>query len=393
MHDVFPDLTEPAFWHRPDVHEAIAALRARGNVHRHPTADEGPICSVLDYATAMVVLGNHTAFSNEGGALLGTRGRTPLGVGKMMALTDPPCHHELRAPAIPFFSAQRVASLEPYIRAIVVGLVERAIAQREVEFIRGVASPLPAAVMCDLFGVPASDRETVVQMCDDAFLGASPQHRSIGHQRLLAYLFDLVEARREQPGQDVLSALATCTIGGARLKAQDVVLNCDNILVGGIQTVRHTAALGVLALTTHPDAWETLRASDCDLDVAVEEVLRWTSAGVNAVRTTSRACEANGVPFEPGERVVIWLPAVNRDPAVFAEPNRFDLRRAPNHHLTFGRGPHYCIGAPLARLELRVLFEELRRHVRQLELVAPPRPTDSIIDLGLESLHLHLVAA
>jgi cytochrome P450 len=390
---VIPDLTNPDFWHAPDVHETVSELRTLGNVFHHDTASEGRIWSVIGYDAAVAVFGNHVAFSNEGGALLGSNGVTPFGVGRMMALTDPPKHGELRAPANPFFSARAVGQMQSYIQSIAADLVRQAIARGEVEFVRDVAAPLPAAVMCDLLGVPRKDRDAVVGMCDDAFLGDSARDRSFGHQQVLAYFFDLVSARRACPGHDLLSALAACRFQGAPLKDDDVVLNCDNILVGGVQTVRHTAALAMVALAHDSDAWETMRSAACNLDLAVEELLRWTSAGVNAVRTVARPCEIEGARVAPGERVVVWIPAVNRDPAVFPEPNRLDLHRTPNHHLTFGRGTHYCIGAPLARMELRALFEELRTRVRSLTILEPPVYTHSIIDLGLESLRMRLVAA
>jgi cytochrome P450 len=390
---VSPDLTNPDFWHAPDVHETVAALRSLGNVFRHDTASEGRIWSVIGYDAAVDVLGNHAAFSNEGGALLGSNGVTPFGVGRMMALTDPPRHGELRAPANPFLSARAVGQLQSYIRSIAADLVRRATARGNVEFVREVAAPLPAAVMCDLFGVPRHDRDAIVQMCDAAFLGDSPRHRSLGHQQVLAYFFDLVSARRACPGHDLLSALTACRFQGGPLKDDDVVLNCDNIFVGGVQTVRHTAALAMVALAHDREAWEAMRSPGCNLDLAVEELLRWTSAGVNIVRTVTRPSEIEGERVEPGERVVLWVPAVNRDPAVFPEPHRLDLQRTPNHHLTFGRGTHYCIGAPLARLELRALFEELRTRVRSLTILEPPVYTHSIIDLGLESLRIQLVGA
>lgn len=383
------DPTDPVFWFRSDAHDLVASLRRESPVVKHATRNEGTIWSLFSYDAAMAVLDDSEAFSSEGGSLLGTGPSAPPGVGQMMALTDPPRHRELRSPVMPFLSSKGVGRLRVRVQELAERVVERAIELGDVEFVRDVASILPTEVMCDLMGVPSSDRNDVVAMCDSAFLGHTRDERSAGHLRLMGYLYGLALERRGAPRPDIVSALATQTIDGELLPLEDVVLNCDNVLVGGVQTVRHAASMGVFTLVNHPGAWRALREGG-DVGLAVEELLRWTSVGSHTVRTTKRAVTVAGVEIPAGHRLVVWLTSANRDEAVFPRAGELDLSRPNNRHLAFGAGLHYCIGAHVARLELRMLLSELIRKVERAEQTGTAVPNHSIIDLGLESLPLKL---
>ena len=383
------DPTDPAFWFRPDAHDLVASQRRKSPVVKHATQSEGTLWSLFSYEAATAVLDDAEAFSSQGGSLLGTGPSAPPGAGKMMALADPPRHRELRSPVMPFFSSKHAGRLRARVQELAERIVERAVERGDVEFVRDVASILPMEIMCDLMGVPSSDRHDVVAMCDSAFLGRTRDERSEGHLRLMGYLYELAIERREDPGSDVVSAVATKRVDGELLPLEDVVLNCDNVLVGGVQTVRHAASMGLCTLVNHPGAWQRLREG-ADVDLAVEELLRWTSVGSHTVRTTKRAVTVAGAEIPAGHRLVVWLTAANRDEAVFARAHELDLSRPGNRHLAFGGGLHYCIGAHLARLELRILLSELIRKVKDVEQTGVAVPNHSIIDLGLESLPVQL---
>lgn len=386
------DPTDPAFWFRSDAHDLVAALRRESPVVKHATENEGTIWSLFSYDAATVVLDDPKVFSSEGGSLLGSGPSAPPGAGQMMALADPPRHRELRSPVMPFFSSKQVSGLKARVNQLSRELVERAIELGEVEFVRDVASVLPMEIMCDLMGVPSSDRHDVVAMCDSAFLGRTRDERSAGHLRLMGYLFELALDRRRAPRHDIVSAVATHRVDGELLPLEDVVLNCDNVLVGGVQTVRHAASMSLYTLMNHPGAWRALREG-ADVGLAVEELLRWTSVGSHTVRTAKQPASVAGAEIPAGDRLVVWFTAANRDEAVFSRPDELDLARPDNRHLAFGAGLHYCIGAHLARLELRILLSELIRRVRAVEQTGIAVPTHSIIDLGLESLPLKLSPA
>ncbi|UOZ05568.1 cytochrome P450 [Amycolatopsis sp. WQ 127309] len=385
------DLTDPSFWATEDCHQVLRALRHAAPVHLIESAEEGPLWCVLSHQLASAVLNDATTFSSQKGSLLGAgKGKTPAGAGKMMALTDPPKHRDLRRLVMPFFTKSKAAELTPRVHQLTAGVVRAAMDRGDTDFVRGISTTTPLTVMCDLIGVPEDDRDHVVRLCDAAFLGDTAATRSAAHQNLLPYLFQLALRRRADPREDIISTLATHRIDGDLLPLEEVLLNCDNILVGGIQTVRHTATMAMLALIDHPEAWAELGARTCDSALAVEELLRWTSVGLHVLRTATRDVELAGRKIRSGDRVVVWPPAANRDETEFDAPTQLNLRRSPNRHLAFGWGPHYCIGAPLARVELAGLFTTLAHQAEHPGLQAPPRYNQSIINFGLDTLEVRL---
>ncbi|MFH8586989.1 cytochrome P450 [Streptomyces celluloflavus] len=391
MLSTMTDLTDPGLWSRPDLPAVIDALRAKSPVQRTETADDGPVWSVLSYELAAEVLRNTAVYSSEGGSLLGSgEGRTPVGSGRMMALTDPPRHRDLRAPATPFFSSGGVRNASRSIAELADSLVAEAVARGEVDLVDTVAA-LPLAVMCDLLEIPDEDRDMVVRVCDDAFLCRTPEERRAGHQRLLPYLFQQVLLRRADPGDDLISKVATYRVQGRPMPVEDVVLNLDNIVVGGVQTVRHTAAMGLLALVQHPELWRQLRDGEAEIGAALDELLRWTSVGLHTLRTASRDTELGGQVIRRGERVVVWTWAANHDAAAFDRPHDIVLDRSPNKHLALGLGAHYCIGAPLAKAELEGLFSAMLRRVTEIRPTGPLRHNGSIINFGLDHFPVRLV--
>ncbi|GAA3127067.1 cytochrome P450 [Streptosporangium carneum] len=377
------DLTDPTFWAEDDAYTILDEIRREGAVQRHESAEEGVLWAVLTHRDALAVLGDARSFSSQGGSLLGTGDGPPAGAGKMMALSDPPRHRAYREPVAPFFSARHAARLEERVRELTEQVVERLLIREKIDFVRDIGAIVPLTVMCDLMGIPAEDRDEVTAMCDQAFLGHNPAERRAAHQRLLPYLIQLAMQRREEPRDDIISALA------ASLELDEVVLNCDNIIVGGIQTVRHTAAMAMLSLMRNADAWRELQEK-ADQKVATEELLRWTSVGLHVLRTAKTDVELAGQRISAGDRVVVWTPAANRDAAVFEDPHRLDLARHPNRHIAFGWGEHYCIGGPLARTELRVLFTVLSTLVAEVEPLGAHEYNQSIINFGLDSFPVRL---
>ncbi|MEE6264120.1 cytochrome P450 [Streptomyces diastatochromogenes] len=388
---VLPDLTDPAFWAGDDSLPILRELRRRAPLWHLESATEGPLWCVLSHELAGEVLGDAARFSSEQGSLLGTgRDRAPAGAGKMMALTDPPRHRHLRNLVLPYFSKRKATELRGRVVELTRQVVHGALGAAETDFVRGISSTVPLTVMCELLGVPDEDQGHVVGMCDRAFLGDTPEERAEAHQQLLPYLFGIGLRRQGDPRDDLISSLVTHEVDGCRLPLDEALLNLDNILVGGVQTVRHTSSAAMLALTRHPDAWEAMREDGYDPELGVEELLRWTSVGLHVLRTARTDTELAGRRVRAGERVVVWTPAANRDETEFEEPDRLRLDRTPNRHLALGWGPHYCIGAPLARVELAALFGVLSEAAERVEVLRPPVPNRSLINFGLDSLDVRL---
>jgi hydroxylation protein CepL len=236
-----------------------------------------------------------------------------------------------------------------------------------------VGSRLPAAVVCELLGIPASDRDLVVGLTNHAFGGKEPafadMEPSEAHTQILSYFVDIIVRRRADPGDDLVTALLT----DGSLDDSEILINCDNVLIGGNETTRHAVTGCFHALAENPEILPALRAEPALISAAVEEVLRWASPAMHVLRVSTRPTVVAGQEIDEGVAVVAWLPAANRDPGVFPSPGELRLDRHPNRHLAFGHGLHHCLGAALARAELTALLEALANTLDGVELLAEPQ--------------------
>jgi cytochrome P450 len=203
---------------------------------------------------------------------------------------------------------------------------------------------------------------------------------------ILLYFVDLAEDRRANPGDDVISMLAKVELDGRPLTVEEIAVNCYSLLLGGDETSRISAICAVLALIEHPDQWEALRTGGVAVDSAVEEVLRWATPGMHVARTARTDLDINGHRVGAGDIVTLWNVSANNDESIFDQPRRFHLSRSPNKHLSFGHGPHYCLGAFLGRAELHALLTALAARVGRMELCGSPRPIYSTFVSGYDSL-------
>jgi cytochrome P450 len=258
-----------------------------------------------------------------------------------------------------------------------------------------LAVRLPTWAVFELLAVPAADRDELARRPAAAFddadeTPAGDRGRAAAHAAIFGYFTDLVRRRRAAPGDDVVSALLRADVSGRPLSDEDVVLNCDGLLNGGLETVPHAVSGALLALAGQPDAVRRLAADPGLLGPAVEEVLRWTSPAMQAMRTATADVALGPATVRQGERVVVWLPSANRDESVFPDADAVRLDRRPNPHLAFGAGPHHCVGAGLARLELRCLLAALTRLVAGVEVVGTPVRRPSSFLHGLARLDVRL---
>jgi cytochrome P450 family 142 subfamily A polypeptide 1 len=316
-------------------------------------------------------------------------------IPSMINLDDPE-HMRRRNLVNRGFTPRRVADHEPRVRAVCADLIERAAARGEFDFVRDVAAPLPMIVIGDMLGVAPEDRSDLLRWSDDLLLGTSataPESARQAAQRAfgeyVAYHRRVAAERRARPADDLLSVLVHAEIDGSRLSEDELLHESLLILVGGDETTRHVISGGTYQLLLHPDQLERLLREPALVPVAVEEMLRWVTPIQNMNRTATRDVELGGSRIRAGDKLLMLYPSANRDESVFRDPFRFDVARDPNDHVAFGGyGAHFCLGSSLARLELRVMFEELLRRAPGLRLAsdAPPplRPSNFIV--GLESL-------
>jgi cytochrome P450 family 142 subfamily A polypeptide 1 len=310
---------------------------------------------------------------------------------------DDPLHRRRRALVNKGFTPRRVADHEPRIRALSRALIAAAREKGRFDFVSEIAAPLPMAMIGDLLGVEPGDRRMLQGWSDDLIaatrIDAPPDVAAQATRAFVEwsdYARRVIAQRRARPRDDLMSVLVHARIAGDRLAEADLIQEGLLILVGGNETTRHVLTGGCEALIRHPQQRRRLLEDPARIPTAVEEMLRWVTPIQNMNRTATRDVELGGQTLHEGDKVLLLYPSANRDDSVFTEPFRFDVGREPNPHVAFGFGAHFCLGASLARLELRVLFEELLARLPGLELVsqAPLAATPSNFIRGIPTMEV-----
>ncbi len=332
-----------------------------------------------------------TRMSREYQVFCSGKGSRPESSVPSMINTDPPDHTRRRRLVGAGFTPRRVADHEPYLRRKVSELIDAVIDRGECDIVVDIATPLPMFMIGELMGLPEADHHQLLHW-SDLFATGGDEIRDEVIEAVTAYndyIMAVVAERRGGTGDDLVSLIVNADFDGDPLADIDVMFETMLVLVGGDETTRHVISGGVAALLQHPDQLARLQADPSLLPGAVEEMLRWATPVRNMNRTATRDVEIAGQQVRKGDRILLLYPSANRDEAVFEDPFRFDIERSPNDHVAFGAyGRHHCLGAPLARLELRILFEELLTRFDHLELAnddALPTRRGNFV-LGLESV-------
>jgi len=291
--------------------------------------------------------------------------------GLNMISNDPPVHTRLRLLVSKAFTPRMVEQYAPRIQAIIDELCDAVVAKGTFELIEDLALPLPITVIAEILGVAPERRTDFKRWSDEVvhFIAGTPH----GHPReqyqqsweeFTAYFSQVIEKRRQEPRHDLISMLVMAQEAGDSLSMIEVLNFCQLLLVAGNETTTNLIGNAVLALSAHPEQERMLRDHPALIPSLVEEVLRYDSPVQLLFRTTTRDVEIHGTTIPAGSKVALLWAAANRDPEVFADPDRFDIARTPNQHVAFGYGIHYCLGAPLARLEARLAGETLLRRLK-----------------------------
>ena len=296
---------------------------------------------------------------------------------------DPPDHARFRKLASARFTPRAVQSLRPAIEKIAEDLLdalENDGAVHECDFVEAVSARLPLEVLADLLGVPRADWNLLFQWTNETIGSGDPeyQHGATAQETadrsrtaLFQYFQDMVAERRKHPTDDITSLLANAALEGAEVPAFELLSYYFLLVVAGNETTRNATSGGLVALIENPDELAKLTRDPALIDSAVEEIVRWTTPVIQFCRTASAHTELHGQPIRAGQHLCLFYPSANRDEDVFEDPFRFRVDRHPNPHLAFGIGEHFCLGASLARLELRVVFAKLAERLRAVELSGP----------------------
>jgi cytochrome P450 len=356
-----------------DPYPVYARLRERGPVHHVRTPDTGEMWLVVGHEEARAALADPRLSKNWQSLL--PEGAGGAGFTTHMLDSDPPRHTRLRKLVSREFTPRRVEALRPRVQRITDDLIDAMLPGGSADLADALAFPLPMTVICELLGVPDLDREAFRGWSNEIVGPTGPEAEAEAVIAMTAYLEELIEDKRcSAPRDDLLSALIrTRYEDGDQLSPDELVGMAFLLLVAGHETTVNLIANGMLALLRHPDQLAALRAAPGLLDGAIEEMLRYDGPVETATwRFARETMEIGGVRIPAGEPVLVALASADRDPGRFPAPDTFDIRRATQGHLAFGHGTHYCLGAPLARLEGRIAVRTLLDRCPDLALAAAP---------------------
>jgi len=390
------DLTDIDVFAQRMPHEWFDLLRREAPVWLHPeTAEEEAFWVVSTYDRITEVHRSGLTYShqtgpgrNGGGGIVLSDSRPEMGVGTQMVMTDPPAHTRYRKLVNRGFTPRMIARLEATMRLRADLIIDRVVERGEADFVVDVASELPLMAIADIVGVPMDDRDKLFVWTNQVLGSSDPEFAPPGGREahdvlpgmaaLIGYSRDLASARRADPRDDLWTRLIGVT---ATMEDGTVVELSDFeqemfftlLILAGNETTRNAISGGLIAFLDHPEQWRLLQERPELVGTAVDEILRYTSPVNYFRRTATEDCELGGRQISAGEKVTLWYPSGNRDEQVYDDPHGFDITRSPNHHMAFGAGgPHYCLGANLAKLELEVMFDGLARRLPDIEAAGPP---------------------
>jgi cytochrome P450 len=377
----------PVWWHEPTEH----------------TPDGEGFWSVATYAETMQVLRESAKYSSE------TGGDRPYGgtliqdlpvAGRVLNMMDDPRHARIRRLAAAGLTPRMVRRLEDELRMRMRVLLDEVGSGVEIDFLTQVAAELPMQMICSLLGVPEADRHWLFEAVEPGFdyrgsrksFEADAETEAL-RRRMAEYGTALIAEKRAHPGDDLLSEAVHATLADTEppaLTDEELYSFFSLLFTAGSETTRNAMAGGLLALTDHPEQLARLRADMALLPSAIEEMLRWTTPSPSKRRTATTTTTLAGHTIAPGQKVVIWEGSANRDEAMFRDAMSFDITRDPNPHVGFGHGIHFCLGANLAKLEIRVLFEELLPRFADIRVTRPVEWTRSNRHTGIRHMYVQM---
>jgi cholest-4-en-3-one 26-monooxygenase len=400
------DLLDRNVFARGVPHQWFAFLRERHPVFRHPEPHGPGFWVVSKYVDVQAVSRDPVTFSSDPVAPLEETDQPSPGAGAQVLIAmDPPEHTRYRKLVNRGFTPRTITALEPRVREIAVRILDRAIGKQRCDFVVDVAAKFPVEVIAEMIGVPTEDRDKIFHWTNQS-LGAadggevdpeyfvSEDETQRAQIEMFLYVQQLCEQRRKEPRDDIMSALLQADLGGRKLSDAELSAFFMFLSVAGNETTRNAATQGLSAFLDDPNEWDKLvQDPDRLIGSATEEILRWATPVMYLRRNVTTDTELRDTALKAGDKVSLWYISADRDEEIFEDPFRFQIERRPNDHVAFGAGgPHFCLGASLARLELRVLFEELAQRVPVLRSLGPPVPLRSNIVAGIKHLPVDLRA-
>ncbi len=400
-----PDFSDPETFERGMPHDAFARVRRNDPIYWQEAAPRPPPSGMEDwpeprgfwlvtrYDDLQAISRDQATFSSERGHHV-VRDISPDLLDRLrlwMINQDHPRHTRLRKLVNAGFTPRMIHRMEQHIRDLTRSVVDRVAGRGECDFVADVAAELPLLVIAELVGAPAEDRAKLFDWSnrligfEDPDLGA-PTGQQDTMLEMFEYAGALAKLRRDDPREDLTSVLLHAEVDGEKLGELGFNMFFVLLILAGNETTRNAISGGMLALSEHPEQKQRLLRDRGLLPRATDEILRFVSPVISMRRTATRDVELRGRKIAEDDKVVLCYPAANRDPAVFEDPDHFDVTRDPNPHVAFGYGPHYCLGANLARMEIQCMFDELLRRLPDIEVSGPVRRLRSTVVSSIKSL-------
>jgi cholest-4-en-3-one 26-monooxygenase len=375
------DLFDPGIYAKGMPHEDFARLRREAPIFFHPEPDGPGFWALTKYNDIVTVSTDNVLYSSwTGGTNIPDMPADGLAVVRTIMLNmDPPQHTKYRRLVSTGFTPRMISALEPHVREITKKIVDSVAARGECDFVTEIAAQLPLDVIAEMIGVPPEDRKQVFDWSnrligfDDPEYMTTAEDGQVAAMEMFFYANQMAADRKANPRNDLVSVLMAAEVDGEKLSEADFDGFFILLAVAGNETTRNLISGAMHALIEHPEQRQRLIDDPSLMPLAVEEFLRWVSPLIYFRRTTTADTEIRGQKVRAGEKVVMYYPSGNRDEDVFENGETFDVGRSANPHIAFGgTGPHFCLGASLARLEIKCMFEELLSRLPDMQLAAPP---------------------
>jgi cholest-4-en-3-one 26-monooxygenase len=401
------DLVDPErFAARGYPHDLWTRLRAEEPVARIEAPGYEPFWAVTKHADVLAVSSQPLRYSSAQGITLARAGAPPMPPTEILVLLDPPKHGPMRRLVLPWFTPKAVRAQRAQLDAIASDIVDDAVpfgAPGDLDAVERIAAPFPLALIAWILGVPREDWDLLFRLSNEVIGKDDPEYRRPGESpgrtikrargEIHAYFQQLVAERRRRPEHDLVSELVRGTVDGEPLTDEQLLSYCELFIEAGNETTRNAISGALLAFCEHPAEWEKLRDRPALLPDAVDEILRWVSPISHFTRVATEDCELRGVTIRAGDQLALYYASANRDEEVFDDPFAFRVDRAPNPHLAFGFGEHFCIGAHIARVEIELILGHLLGRVAGFELAGPVERLSSVVNGSIKRLPLRYRSA
>ena len=392
------DLLDADRFVRMEHHAMLKTLREQAPLYWHKDPQGGGFWNVVRHADVTTVNRDNELYSSEIGGISIPNPREVTDDGGFvdqrglnMLYTDPPKHTRYRRLVSKGFTPRMMRLLEQFLAHRATIIVDNVIQKGEADFVEDIAAELPLQAIAEIIGVPQEDRHLLFKWSIDLIGIDDPEYEGdpgVAAMELYSYAHQLAADRGIDPQDDIMTKLVNAEIDGDRLTELEIDVFMLLLSVAGNETTRNATAHGMHAFLTNPDQFSLLKSNvDKYIDTAVDEVIRWASPVLHFRRTTTQPVELLGQEIEEGSRVVMWYISANRDEDVFSDPYSFDITRSPNDHIAFGAGgAHYCLGANLARAELRLIFQEIATRMPDMKMEGEPQRLRSNFIGGIKHL-------